>query len=198
MDGFRIYVRDDVSTLHGGAFQGAAGHVPVLPRPHRHEAEDRGRQDSQEAEFLIISPTTSDDIDLYVRTPPAARLVQPKEVGLTRSATTAAAPQLHPGRAQEDPALIRENFVRGTMGENTPSTSSLSPPHERAGAGRPGGKTQSAVQVVIARPRFRPPTGKTAIRFTLSDDGSVVRTTDSEKSLIDTILWKKAFRNLRR
>ena len=39
---------------------------------------------------------------------------------------------------------------------------------------------------------------KTAIRFTLSDDGSVVRTSDSEKSLIDTIIWKKAFRNLRR
>ena len=39
---------------------------------------------------------------------------------------------------------------------------------------------------------------KTAIRFTLSDDGSVVRTSDSAKSLIDTILWKKAIRNLRR
>jgi hypothetical protein len=39
---------------------------------------------------------------------------------------------------------------------------------------------------------------KTAIRFTLSDDGTVVRTSDNEKSLIDTIIWKKAFRNLRR
>jgi hypothetical protein len=39
---------------------------------------------------------------------------------------------------------------------------------------------------------------KTAIRFTLSDDGTVIRTSDNETSLIDTIIWKKAFRNLRR
>jgi len=39
---------------------------------------------------------------------------------------------------------------------------------------------------------------KTAIRFTLADDGSVIRTSDNEKSLIDTIIWKKALRNMRR
>jgi hypothetical protein len=39
---------------------------------------------------------------------------------------------------------------------------------------------------------------KTALRFTLAEDGSVVRTSDAEKSLIDTIAWKRTFRNLRR
>jgi hypothetical protein len=39
---------------------------------------------------------------------------------------------------------------------------------------------------------------KTALRFTLAEDGSVVRTSENEKSLIDTIAWKKTFRNMRR
>jgi hypothetical protein len=39
---------------------------------------------------------------------------------------------------------------------------------------------------------------KTALRFTLAEDGSVVRTNNVEKSLIDTIAWKKTFRNLHR
>jgi hypothetical protein len=39
---------------------------------------------------------------------------------------------------------------------------------------------------------------KTALRFTLAEDGSVVRTNTAEKSLIDTIAWKKTFRNLHR
>jgi hypothetical protein len=37
---------------------------------------------------------------------------------------------------------------------------------------------------------------KTAFRFTLAEDGSVARTSEVEKSLIDTIAWKKTFRNL--
>jgi hypothetical protein len=37
---------------------------------------------------------------------------------------------------------------------------------------------------------------KTVLRFTLAQDGSVVRTNNVEKSLIDTIAWKKTFRNL--
>jgi hypothetical protein len=39
---------------------------------------------------------------------------------------------------------------------------------------------------------------KTVLRFTLADDGRVLRTTNAEKSLIDTIAWKKTFRNMRR
>src|SRR5579884_261029 len=35
---------------------------------------------------------------------------------------------------------------------------------------------------------------KTVVRFTLAEDGSVVRLSDAEKSLIDTIAWKKTFR----
>src|SRR5262249_18434164 len=37
---------------------------------------------------------------------------------------------------------------------------------------------------------------KTVVRFTLGEDGSVVHTSDAEKSLIDTIAWKKTFRNM--
>ena len=39
---------------------------------------------------------------------------------------------------------------------------------------------------------------KTAVRFTLADDGRVTQTSHAEKSLIDTIGWKRTFRNLRR
>jgi len=39
---------------------------------------------------------------------------------------------------------------------------------------------------------------KTVVRFTLAEDGSVVRLSEAEKSLIDTIAWKKTFRNMRR
>ena len=38
---------------------------------------------------------------------------------------------------------------------------------------------------------------KTALRFTVAEDGNVVRTSNLEKSLIDTIMWKKTFRSLR-
>jgi len=38
---------------------------------------------------------------------------------------------------------------------------------------------------------------KTAQRFTVGEDGTVLRTSSVEKSLIDTIAWKKTFRNLR-
>jgi hypothetical protein len=39
---------------------------------------------------------------------------------------------------------------------------------------------------------------KTVVRFTLAEDGNVVRLSEAEKSLIDTIAWKKTFRNMRR
>lgn len=39
---------------------------------------------------------------------------------------------------------------------------------------------------------------KTVLRFTLGNDGNVLRTSEAEKSLIDTIAWKKTFRNMRR
>ena len=39
---------------------------------------------------------------------------------------------------------------------------------------------------------------KTVVRFTLAEDGNVVRVSEAEKSLIDTIAWKKTFRNMRR
>jgi hypothetical protein len=39
---------------------------------------------------------------------------------------------------------------------------------------------------------------RTVVRFTLAENGQVVRTSEAEKSLIDTIAWKKTFRNLRR
>ena len=39
---------------------------------------------------------------------------------------------------------------------------------------------------------------KTAVRFTLAEDGSVVRTSSTQKSLLDTIAWKRTFRIIRR
>ncbi len=39
---------------------------------------------------------------------------------------------------------------------------------------------------------------KTAVRFTLADDGSVVRTSSTQISLLDTIGWKRTFRTIRR
>jgi hypothetical protein len=39
---------------------------------------------------------------------------------------------------------------------------------------------------------------KTAVRFTLADDGSVVRTSSTQRSLLDTIGWKRTFRTIRR
>jgi hypothetical protein len=38
----------------------------------------------------------------------------------------------------------------------------------------------------------------TAQLFTVAEDGTVVRISDAEKSVIDTILWKKTFRNVLR
>jgi hypothetical protein len=39
---------------------------------------------------------------------------------------------------------------------------------------------------------------KTAVRFTLAEDGSVTGTSSSAKSLIETVAWKRTFRNIRR
>jgi hypothetical protein len=39
---------------------------------------------------------------------------------------------------------------------------------------------------------------KTAVCFTLADDGSVVRTSSTQISLLDTIGWKRTFRTIRR
>jgi hypothetical protein len=61
-------------------------------------------------------------------------------------------------------------------------------------------KLNPSVQVVDYKTIFLDHTDeeKTALRFTLGEDGNVVRTSETEKSLIDTIAWKKTFRNLRR
>jgi hypothetical protein len=39
---------------------------------------------------------------------------------------------------------------------------------------------------------------KTAVRFTLAEDGNVTGTSTAEKSLLDTIAWKRTFRTIRR
>jgi hypothetical protein len=39
---------------------------------------------------------------------------------------------------------------------------------------------------------------RTAVRFTLAEDGSVVRTSSTQVSLLDTIGWKRTFRTIRR
>jgi hypothetical protein len=61
-------------------------------------------------------------------------------------------------------------------------------------------KLNPVVEIVDYRTLFLDHTDeeKTAFRFTLAEDGHVVRTSEVEKSLIDTIAWKKTFRNMRR
>jgi len=51
------------------------------------------------------------------------------------------------------------------------------------------------LQDVVPRSHRR---GKTVVRFTVAEDGNVVRLSKAEKSLIDTIAWKETFRNMRR
>ena len=162
------------------------------------------------AEFIITMTWPDrhpDDVDLYVQDP-AGKLVwyNQKEVGLMtlerddRGDTN----DFTMIERQKIRLPIREELVsiRGTVaGEYTVNVHLY---HHLATAPVPVSvkveKLNPHLQVVYYQTMILDHTDeeKTAIRFTLSDDGSVVRTSDSEKSLIDTILWKKAFRNLRR
>jgi hypothetical protein len=212
MDGFEIYVRDDrfdpftvvlFKALQVVAFLFFLALIAMKPKV------DEGKI-VKKAEFLITVTWPDehpDDVDLYVQDP-TGKLVwyNQKEVGLmtlerddrgdTNDFTMVERKKLR--------LPIREELVsiRGSVaGEYTVNVHLY---HHLAPTPVPVSvkveKLNPHIQVVYYQTMTLDHTDeeKTAIRFTLSDDGSVIRTSDSEKSLIDTILWKKAFRNMRR
>src|SRR5579871_3000169 len=162
------------------------------------------------AEFIITMTWPDrhpDDVDLYVQDP-AGKLVwyNQRDVGLMvlerddRGDTNDFAVV----DSKKIPLPIREELVsiRGVMaGEYTVNIHLY---HHIATAPVPVSvkveKLNPVVQVIDYKTLFLDHTDeeKTVVRFTLAEDGSVVRLSDAEKSLIDTIAWKKTFRNLRR
>jgi hypothetical protein len=159
------------------------------------------------AEFLISinwPDLHPDDVDLYVQDP-AGKLVwyNQRDVGLmtlerddrgdTNDFTYVDSKKL--------PLPIREEVVsiRGVIpGEYTVNVHLY---HHLAPDPVPVlvkiEKLNPTVQIVYANTLTLSYTDeeRTAQRFTVAEDGTVVRTSDAEKSLIDTILWKKTFRN---
>jgi hypothetical protein len=212
MDGFGIYARSDrfdpftvvlFKALQVVAFLFFLALIAMRPKV------DDGKIDKK-AEFLITMTWPDehpDDIDLYVQDP-TGKLVwyNQKEVGLmtlerddrgdTNDFTLVERTKIR--------LPIREELVsiRGTVaGEYTVNVHLY---QHLAPAPVPVSikveKLNPSLQVVYYQTMVLDHTDeeKTAIRFTVSDDGTVIRTSDSEKSLIDTILWKKTFRNVLR
>jgi hypothetical protein len=162
------------------------------------------------AEFIITMTWPDrhpDDVDLYVQDP-AGKLVwyNQRDVGLMvlerddRGDTNDFAVV----QSRKIPLPVREELVsiRGVMaGEYTVNIHLY---QHLATAPVPVSvkveKLNPVVEIVDYRTLFLDHTDeeRTAVRFTLAEDGSVVRTSAVEKSLIDTIAWKKTFRNMRR
>jgi len=160
------------------------------------------------AEFIITMTWPDrhpDDVDLYVQDP-AGKLVwyNQRDVGLMvlerddRGDTNDFAMV----ESKKIPLPIREELVsiRGLMaGEYTVNVHLY---HHLAAEPVPVSvkveKLNPVVEIVDYRTMLLDHTDeeKTAFRFTLAEDGRVVQTSDTEKSLIDTIAWKKTFRNL--
>jgi hypothetical protein len=167
-----------------------------------------GKIDSR-AEFIITMTWPDqhpDDVDLYVQDP-AGKLVwyNQKDVGLmvlerddrgdTNDFTLV--------ESKKIPLPIREELVsiRGLIpGEYTVNIHLY---HHIARDPVPVTvkieKLNPTVQIVYYQTLVLDHTDeeKTALRFTVAEDGNVVRTSNLEKSLIDTIMWKKTFRSLR-
>jgi hypothetical protein len=162
------------------------------------------------AEFLITMTWPDqhpDDVDLYVQDP-AGKLVwyNQKDAGLMalerddRGDTN----DFTMIESKKIPLPIREEMVsiRGLIpGEYTVNVHLY---HHIARDPVPVSvkieKLNPTVQLVSYQTMFLDHTDeeKTALRFTLGEDGTVVRTSEVEKSLIDTIMWKKTFRDLMR
>lgn len=160
------------------------------------------------AEFIITMTWPDqhpDDVDLYVQDP-AGKLVwyNQRDVGLMtlerddRGDTNDFATV----ESKKIALPIREELVsiRGVVaGEYTVNVHLY---HHVATAPVPVSvkveKLNPMVEVVNYRTMLLDHTDeeKTAMRFTLSEDGSVVNLSEAEKSLIDTIAWKKTFRDM--
>jgi hypothetical protein len=212
MEGFELYHRDApfdpftvvlFKALQVMAFLFFIALLAVRPEP------DPGKIDKR-AEFIITMSWPDlhpDDVDLYVQDP-AGRLVwyNQKDQGLMvlerddRGATNDFAYV----NSKKIATPIREELVsiRGVMaGEYTVNIHLY---HHIARDPVPVSvkieKLNPIVQLVDYRTMLLDHTDeeKTALRFTLGDDGNVVRTNEVEKSLIDTIAWKKTFRTVPR
>ncbi len=159
------------------------------------------------AEFIITMTWPDqhpDDVDLYVQDP-AGKLVwyNQKDVGLMvlerddRGDTN----DFTMVESRKIPLPIREELVsiRGVMaGEYTVNVHLY---HHLAPAPVPVSvKINPVVEIVDYKTLLLDHTDeeKTVVRFTLAENGNVVHTSEAEKSLIDTIAWKKTFRNMRR
>jgi hypothetical protein len=148
-----------------------------------------------------------DDVDLYVQDP-AGKLVwyNQRDVGLMmlERDDRGDVNDFATVESKKIPLPVREELVsiRGVMaGEYTVNIHLY---HHIATAPVPVSvkvaKLNPVVEIVDYRTLFLDHTGeeKTAVRFTLAENGNVVRTSAAEKSLIDSIAWKKTFRNMGR
>jgi hypothetical protein len=212
MDGFGIYARDDrfdpftvvlFKALQVVAFLFFLALLAIKPKVEEGKIVKK-------AEFLISMTWPDehpDDIDLYVQDP-TGKLVwyNQREVGLMTL-------ERDDRGDTNDFTMVERTKIKLPIREELVSIRGAAPGeytvnvhlyHHLASAPVPVSvkveKLNPQIQVVYYQTMLLDHTDeeKTAIRFTLSDDGSVVRTSDSAKSLIDTILWKKAIRNLRR
>lgn len=162
------------------------------------------------AEFIITMTWPDqhpDDVDLYVQDP-AGKLVwyNQRDVGLMvlERDDRGDVNDFATVESKKIPLPVREELVsiRGLMaGEYTVNIHLY---QHLATAPVPVSvkveKLNPVVEIVGYKTLFLDHTDeeKTAVRFTLAEDGNVVHTSEAEKSLIDTIAWKKTFRNMRR
>ncbi len=212
MDGFGLYDREDrfdpftvvlFKALQVVAFLFFIALLAMKPEP------DPGKIEKK-AEFIITMTWPNqhpDDVDLYVQDP-AGKLVwyNQRDQGLMvlerddRGDTNDFAYV----NSKKIPLPIREELVsiRGVMaGEYTVNIHLYHHiAHDPVPVSVKIEKLNPSVQVVDYKTIFLDHTDeeKTALRFTLGEDGSVVRTNEAAKSLIDTIAWKKTFRDMRR
>ncbi len=212
MDAFGLYYREDrfdpftvvlFKALQVVAFLFFMALLAMRPEP------DSGRID-RKAEFLITMSWPDqhpDDVDLYVQDP-IGELVwyNQREVGLMSLERDDRGDTNDFTYVERKKILLplREELVsiRGVMaGEYTVNVHLY---QHVASQPVPVSvkieKLNPALQVVHYQTIVLDHTDEemTAIRFTVAEDGSVVRTTERAKSLIDTIAWKKTFRNMNR
>jgi hypothetical protein len=212
MDGFGLYYREDsfdpftvvlFKALQVVAFLFFIALLAIRPDP------DEGKI-VRKAEFIITMTWPDlhpDDVDLYVQDP-VGKLVwyNQRDSGLMvlerddRGITNDFAYV----NAMKVPVPIREELVsiRGVVpGEYTVNIHLYDHiSREPVPVSVKIEKLNPTIEVVDYRTLLLDHTDeeKTVLRFTVADDGRVVRTNDTAKSLIDTIAWKKTFRNLRR
>jgi hypothetical protein len=212
MDGLQLYGREDrfdpftvvlFKALQVVAFLFFIALLALRAEPNPGKVDKR-------AEFIITMSWPDwhpDDVDLYVQDP-AGKLVwyNQKDAGLMvlERDDRGDVNDFALVESKKLPVAIREELVsiRGLIpGEYTVNIHLY---HHIATDPVPVSvkieKLNPTVQIVGYRTLLLDHTDeeKTVLRFTLDKDGSVLRTNDVEKSLIDTIAWKKTFRNLHR